>query len=168
MSTGGTRTQTAVGASIYISPLDHVAGDVAGLLGNFLFDLLGMFYPRQICSKANVVVIELVTNVMEHCTIRDGALRVDLKIDGDDLIITVANPVTQDVFEAVKGRFTVIAEAPDPKKLLADTVKERRVDRAKGGLGLMRLTAESKFRLTAEYEQGFLIVKAQFPMRGFA
>lgn len=168
MSTGGTRTQTAVGASIYIAPLDHVAGDVAGLLGNFLFDLLGMFYPRQICSKANVVVIELVTNVMEHCTIRDGALRVDLKIDGDDLLITVANPVTLDVFEAVKGRFTVIAEAPDPKKLLADTVKERRVDRAKGGLGLMRLTAESKFRLTAEYEQGFLIVKAQFPMRGFA
>jgi hypothetical protein len=157
-----------VGASIYISPLDHVAGDVAGLLGNFLFDLLGMFYPRQICSKANVVVIELVTNVMEHCTIRDGALKVDLKIDGDDLIITVANPVTPDVYEAVKNRFTVIAEAADPKKLLADTVRERRVDRAKGGLGLMRLTAESKFRLSADYEQGFLIVKAQFPMRGFA
>jgi hypothetical protein len=168
MSTGGNRTQTAVGASIYIAPLDHVAGDVAGLLGNFLFDLLGMFYPRQICSKANVVVIELVTNVMEHCSQREGALRVDLKIDGDELCITVANPVTQEEFEAVRDRFTQIASAEDPKKLLADTVHRRRIDRARGGLGLMRLTAESKFRLTAEYEQGFLVVKAQFPMRGFA
>jgi anti-sigma regulatory factor (Ser/Thr protein kinase) len=168
MSAGGNRTQTAVGASIYISPLDHVAGDVAGLLGNFLFDLLGMFYPRQICSKANVVVIELVTNVMEHCTIRDGAMRVDLKIDGDDLLITVANPVTPAEFETVKERFAAIASAEDPKKLLADTVHRRRGDRQKGGLGLMRLTAESKFRLTCEYEQGFLVVKALFPMRGFA
>jgi anti-sigma regulatory factor (Ser/Thr protein kinase) len=168
MSSAGNRTQTAVGASIYISPLDHVAGDVAGLLGNFLFDLLGMFYPRQICSKANVVVIELVTNVMEHGTLREGALRVDLKIDGDELHITVANPVTPTEFEAVKDRFTAIANAEDPKKLLADTVHRRRGDRQRGGLGLMRLTAESKFRLTAEYEQGFLVVRAQFPMRGFA
>ncbi|MDI1444662.1 ATP-binding protein [Polyangium sp. 6x1] len=168
MSAGGNRTQTAVGASISIAPLDHVAGDVAGLLGNFLFDLLGMFYPRQICSKANVVVIELVTNVMEHCSIRDGALRVDLKIDGDELMITVANPATEDEFKAVSDRFTVIANAEDPRKLLADTVYRRRIDKAKGGLGLMRLTAESKFKLTAEYEQGFLVVKALFPMRGFA
>ncbi len=168
MSTGGNRMQTAVGASIYIAPLDHVAGDVAGLLGNFLFDLLGMFYPRQICSKANVVVIELVTNVMEHCSIREGAMRVDLRIDGDELLITVQNPATPEQYEDIKARFAAIASAEDPRKLLAETVRERRTNRERGGLGLMRLTAESKFKLTAEYEQGFLIVKAQFPMRGFA
>ena len=160
--------QTAVGASITISPLDHVAGDVAGLLGNFLFDLLGMFYPRQICSKANVVVIELVTHVMEHCSIRDGAMRVDLKIDGEFLIITVANPVTPEEFQAVKDRFDAIARAEDKKKLLADTVRQRHVDRKRGGLGLMRLTAESKFEVKAEYVDGYLVVTALFPMRGFA
>jgi hypothetical protein len=165
---GGNRMQTAVGASITISPLDHVAGDVAGLLGNFLFDLLGMFYPRQICSKANVVVIELVTNVMEHCSIRDGAMRVDLKIDGEHLLITVANPVTPDEFQAVKDRFDAIDRAEDKKKLLADTVRRRHVDRQRGGLGLMRLTAESKFEVKAEHVEGYLVVKAQFPMRGFA
>jgi len=168
MSTGGNRTQTAVGASISIAPLDHVAGDVAGLLGNFLFDLLGMFYPRQICSKANVVVIELVTNVMEHCTIRDGAMRVDLKIDGDELRITVANPATPEQYEDIKTRFAAITSAEDPKKLLAETVYKRKNAKERGGLGLMRLTAESKFRLSVEYEHGVLIVTAQFLMRGLA
>lgn len=161
------RSQTSVGASISISPIKHISGDVAGLLANFLVDLLGMFYSRRICSKANVVVTELVTNVMEHATNRDSEIKLDLRIDQDELSVRVQNHVTTEEYEIVKSRFDEIAAAQDPRVLLAKTVHARRGDRKRGGLGLMRLTAESKFQLSTEYVDGLLTVQASFSMKGF-
>jgi len=125
--------------SITISPLDHVAGDVPGLLGNFVFDLLQMLYPRQLSSKANVAVIELVTQVMEQRAVHDGALHVDLAVDGDVLRISVASPDM-----TAEYRVTVTSPAHDPKNLLAEEVSRRRNERQPGGLGLARLTGAKK------------------------
>ncbi|MDI1479625.1 ATP-binding protein [Polyangium sp. y55x31] len=128
---------TAIAFSLTIDPLEHIAGDVAGLVGNFVFELVGMFFARQVASKTNVALIERVTEVMEHDANRKGPLRVHVRIEGDTLEITVEGPDVATDFER-------LANAEDPRKWLADTVYERRIEKASGGLGLMRLVAESK------------------------
>ena len=104
-------SQTSVGASIYISPIDHITGDVAGLLANFLDALLVRFYPRRICQKVNVVVTELVTNVIQHGTERESEVRLDLSIDPDRLLIKVSNRVTPEEYRTVKAVFDEIFAA---------------------------------------------------------
>jgi anti-sigma regulatory factor (Ser/Thr protein kinase) len=163
---GLTRAQTSVSAAITISPLNHISGDVGGLLGNFLFQLLGMFYPRRICARANVAITELITNVMEHASSRDGEISLSLTVNPQELIINVSNSATVEEYESIRTRFEEITAARDPKQLLATTVYERHVDRRKGGLGLMRLAAESKFQLSAQYVQGLLLIRAHLSMEG--
>lgn len=166
MKPGLNRAQTSVSAAITISPINHISGDVGGLLGNFLFQLLGMFYPRRICARANVVVTELITNVMEHASSRSGEIGLSLTVDPQELTINVSNSATPAEFEAIRARFEEISAAQDPKQLLATTVYARHNDRQKGGLGLMRLAAESKFQLSTQYVQGLLIIRAHLSMEG--
>lgn len=156
-------SQTSVGASISISPINHITSDVAGLLANFLDALLVRFYPRRICQKVNVVVTELVTNVIQHASERDGEVKLDLKIGSDGLVIKVSNRVTREEYETVKAVFDEIFAAEDPRDLFARTVRERRIDRQRGGLGLIRLTAENKFHLSTEHVDGVLVIQATFP-----
>jgi hypothetical protein len=156
-------SQTSVGASIYITPIDHITGDVAGLLANFLDALLVRFYPRRICQKVNVVVSELVTNVIQHGSERDSEVRLDLNIDPERLLIKVSNRVTPEEYQAVKAVFDEIFAAEDPRELFARTVRARRNDNRRGGLGLIRLTAENKFHLSTQYDEGVLVVQASFP-----
>ncbi|TKD11905.1 hypothetical protein [Polyangium fumosum] len=129
--------KTAIAFSLTIDPLEHITGDVAGLVANFVFELLGMFFARSIASKANMAVIEMVTDVMEHDGDRQGPLGVRVRIEGDTLEITIAGP-------DVSTRFERIANAEDPRKMLADTVYKQRVGKAEEGLGLMRLIKASK------------------------
>lgn len=156
-------SQTSVGASFTISPINHITSDVAGLLANFLDALLVRFYPRRICQKVNVVVTELVTNVIQHASERDGEVRLDLKIDPGGLVIKVANRVTPEEYRTVKAVFDEIFAAEDPRELFARTVRERRIDKQRGGLGLIRLTAENKFHLSTQYVDGVLLIAATFP-----
>ena len=51
-------------------------------------------------------------------------------------------------------------------RLLGETLRARRADRLKGGLGLLRLVSENRFRLAARYEQEHLTVYAVFPLGG--
>jgi len=160
------RAQTTVSASINIAPINHISGDVGGLLGNFLFQLLGMFFPRRVCARANVVVTELITNVMEHASSRDGEIGLTLTVNPQELVIQVQNTATEDEYEAIRARFSEIASAKDPKELLAVTVYTRHSEKRRGGLGLMRLAAESKFKLSTEYDKGFLVIRAHLSMEG--
>ncbi|MDI1442775.1 hypothetical protein [Polyangium sp. 6x1] len=91
---GGNPKQTAIAFSLTIAPLEHIAGDAAGLVGNFHFDLLKMFFSRQIGSEANVAVIDMVTEVMEHGANREAPLRVHVRVEGDTLEVTVEGPDT--------------------------------------------------------------------------
>ncbi|MDC0740491.1 hypothetical protein [Polyangium mundeleinium] len=125
--------KTAIAFSLTIDPLEHITGDVAGLVANFVFELLGMFFARSIASKANVAVIEMVTDVMEHGSDRQGPLGVRVRIEGDTLEVTVAGPDVER-----------ITNVDDPRKPLADAVHKRSVDKTDGGLGLMRLIKASK------------------------
>lgn len=154
------RAQTSVSAAITISPIHHISGDAGGLLGEFFLKFLGMFYPTRSCARANVAVTELITNVMEHAAARDGELRLVLTANPQELVIDVSSNATVAEFEVVQRRLEELAAAKDPMQQFAATVHARHRERQEGGLGLMRLVAESKFRLTAQYAHGLLSIRA--------
>jgi hypothetical protein len=160
--------QTRIDARLSIAPVGNIVGDVAGLLGESLLELLSMFYPMRVCKKANVVVTELVTNVLENVSDHESGLVLELRIDGDRLVVHVTNRATAAQFEVVRARLQAIADAPSARNLLRDTIRRRRADRLKGGLGLMRLAVENQFGLEASYDQGNLMVRAEFALKGLA
>lgn len=160
--------RTGVRASFEIDPIDHVVGDVAGVLGEHMLALLGMFYPRQLCRKANVVITELVQNVMENVSDPQSVLRCSVAVDAKVLKVSVANRVTEAQWLRVEKRVKEIREAPDLRALVTKTLRERRQQQQRGGLGLMRLAHENKFEIGAAFarepegEWGTLTVEATY------
>lgn len=154
--------QTRTRYRMSLGPLEHVSGDLGGLLGEQVMQILGMFYPRNFAKKANVVVTELVTNVFEN--VFDPKSTFDLEIDAGPggLVIAVKNRVSPEQYEKVKSRIDTIRTTPDLRALLASTIRERRAQRLKGGLGLMRLAQENKFDLAIAYEDGAMTVTATY------
>ena len=157
---------TRVGVTLRVAPLGDIQGNLATLLGESLPALLAMFYPPLISKKANVAVTELIQNVIENIVDRDSELLLELRVDGDALEVQVRNKATPDQYEAVRARVEALAQAADPKRLLGETLRARRADQLKGGLGLLRLVSENRFRLAVRYEQGHLTVQAAFALRG--
>lgn len=157
---------TRLGVSFRVAPLGDIRGNLATLLGDSLPALLGMFYPPAVGKKANVAVTELIQNVVENIVDPASELLLELNVDADGLEVQVRNKATLAQYEAVRARIDAVARVADPKRLLAETLRARRADRLKGGLGLLRLVSENRFRLSARYEHEHLTVFATFPLRG--
>lgn len=157
---------TSVGWSLSVAPLGDIRGNLAATLGESLGGLLGMFYPPTLCKKANVVVTELIQNVIDNAADPTSGVRLDLRIDRDTLQVEVTNKATAEQFAVVKDRVEQIAAAPDPKRLFAETLRSRRVQRLRGGLGLIRLVSENRFRLSASYAGEHLTMQAILSLRG--
>ncbi len=153
---------TIIETMVAIRPLRNIMGDVAGLLGESVMSLLLMFYPPQLCKKANIVISELVTNVLENVCDPDSGFVLKLSLLADSLVISVQNKVPAEIAEKVLGRVAKINAVADPRKLLAETIRERRQSRLKGGLGLLRLVAENKFSISSDYQDGLLTVRANY------
>src|SRR6185503_11087262 len=100
--------QTRIDARLSIAPAGNVVGDVAGLLGESLLELLSMFYPMRVCKKANVVVTELVTNVLENVSDHESGFVLGLRIDEERLVVDVTNRATVAQFEVVRARLQAI------------------------------------------------------------
>lgn len=154
--------------TLRLGPLRAVMGDVAGLLGDTLLNLLGMFYPPTIGKKANVVVTELVTNVFENISFGESSFELRLVVNPETLKITVSNQVTDEQFERVSARIALLQHTADAKKLLTQTIRERRPQRLKGGLGMIRLVAENRFALTVARNDGTMTVCAEYSLKGNA
>ena len=157
---------TRVGVSLRVAPLGDIRGNLATLLGESLPALLGMFYPPFIVKKANVAVTELIQNVIENIVDPTSELLLELAVDGDVLDVQVRNKATPGQYEAVRARVDELAQTDDPKRLFGQTLRARRADQLKGGLGLLRLVSENRFRLAVRYEQEHLTVHAAFALRG--
>lgn len=155
-------TPTIIETTVAIRPLRNIMGDVAGLLGESVMSLLLMFYPPPLCKKANIVISELVTNVLENVFDPDSGFVLKLSLLSDSLVISVQNTVPQEIADKVQGRVAKISAVADPRKLLAETIRERRQSRLKGGLGLLRLVAENKFTISSDYQDGLLTVRANY------
>lgn len=157
---------TRLGVTVTVAPLADVRGNIATLLGQSLHELLTMFYPPAVGKKANVAVTELIQNVVQNVLDADSELGLDLRVDQDALIVRVRNKATPAQYEAVHARVDALAVSEAPKDLFTATLRRRRAERLKGGLGLMRLVAENRFRLAVSYEQEHMTMQATFPLRG--
>jgi hypothetical protein len=153
-----------IDARFSIAPVGDVEAEVAGLLGESVSELLSPFYPARICKKAHIGVTELFSNVLENVTDARSGVEVEFSIDGERLSIDVANRATEEQYAVVRARLLEIAGAESAAKLLAGTLRRRRIQRAKGGLGLIRLVAENKFTLSATYEGGLLVMRAKYAL----
>ena len=78
------------------------------------------------------------------------------------------NKAEKSQYEKVRKHIEKINSAPDLRQLLADTIRDRRKDRLKGGLGLIRLAAENKFTLSAHYDAEHLIVDSHIGLGGLS
>ncbi len=159
---------TRVGMTLRVAPVGDIRGNLATLLADSVPALLAMFYPPALGRKANVAVTELIQNVLENIVDPESELALDLRVDADALTVVVRNKATEAQYEAVRARIEALARVPDPRRLLAETLRSRRADGLKGGLGLLRLVSENRFRLTVRHEHEHLTVQADFPLRGTA
>ncbi|MDC0719347.1 ATP-binding protein [Nannocystis bainbridge] len=157
---------TSVGLTLTVAPMGDVGGNLAATVGESLLAMLTVFYPQALCKKANVVITELVQNVIDNVNDPASQMRVDLRIDGDALQVQVTNKATPEQFQDVKDRVEQLTTSTDPKRLFADTLRARRMQRLRGGLGLIRLVSENRFRLSATYSGEQLTMQAVFPLRG--
>jgi hypothetical protein len=151
-----------------LSPIRNIIGDLSGLLGNFSDELIGAFYPKTVSKKANIVITELVNNAVVNSPEGDGKITLEIMINKDLLKISVTNEAKRSQYRKVKDHIEMINSAGDLRKLLADTIRERRKDRLRGGLGLIRLAAENKFTLAARYRAPYLIVDSQIGLGGLS
>jgi hypothetical protein len=151
-----------------LSPIRNVIGDLSGLLGTFSDELIGAFYPKTVSKKANIVITELVNNAVVNSPDGDGKVALTIMINKDRLRISVTNSAKRSQYKKVKDHIKMINTTGDLKKLLADTIRERRKDRLRGGLGLIRLAAENKFALSARYRAPYLTVDSQIGLGGLS
>jgi hypothetical protein len=150
------------------SPTKNIIDDLSGLIGRFCEELIGSFYARNISRKANIVITELLNNAVENSSDENGNIAIELEIDETALAIRVKNMAKPEQYEKVKSHVDKINSATDTRKLLADTIRARRNNHLKGGLGLIRLVAENKFRVSVVYERPFITIESLFPLGGLS
>ncbi len=150
------------------SPTKNIIGDLSGLIGRFCEELIGSFYARNISRKANVVMTELLNNAVENSADENGKIIIELEIDESALVIRVKNMGEPEQYEKVKSHVDKINSSTDKRKLLAETIRARRNNHLEGGLGLIRLVAENKFRVSVEYNRPFITIESLFPLGGLS
>jgi hypothetical protein len=149
-----------------LSPVGNIVADLSGLLGMFSDELIGAFYPKTVSKKANIVITELVNNAIVNSTDRDGKVTLEIEINKDILRIQVTNAADSAQYQKVKRHIDTINSAGDLRELLAHTIRERRKDRLRGGLGLIRLAAENKFQLSVRYSAPYLVIDTKIGLGG--
>lgn len=157
---------TSLRWSLTVSPLSDIRGNLAATVGESLLSMLGMFFSPALCKKANVVVTELVQNVIDNVSDPSSAMKIELLLDPEALRVEVTNKVTPEQYQVVKDKVDQLEETEDAKRLFADTLRSRRMQRLRGGLGLIRLVSENRFRLSATYAGEHLTMHAVYPLRG--
>jgi hypothetical protein len=151
-----------------ISPKRNIIGDLSGLLGTFSDELIGAFYPKTVSKKANIVITELVNNAVVNSPEGDSKITLEIMIDRHLLRIRVTNAAERSQYKKVRKHIKMINSTRDLRQLLAETIRERRKDRLRGGLGLIRLAAENKFTLSTHYRAPYLIIDSQIGLGGLS
>jgi len=156
---------THIAVRYSISPQKNIIGDIGGLIARFCEELVGSFYPRVVSKRANTVITELFNNAVENSADPAGAITLEVQIDGAMLRIRMTNVAPWEQFQRVKKHIDQINSA-DIRRLMAETIRERRKLQLKGGLGLIRLALENKSRISADYQEPFLVVESEISLGG--
>jgi hypothetical protein len=164
MSESHSEPKSEITAEICVRPVCNILGDISGLIADWAMSVLAMFYSSPVGKKANVALSELITNVLENISSPGGLLQVRLHIDGERLMIAVTNDTPKSQADNVRQRIEELNATANPRKLFADTIRARRGQQLKGGIGLMRLVVENKFKLSTDYDGELLTVRAEYQL----
>jgi hypothetical protein len=156
---------TRIAMHYSISPQKNIIGDIGGLIAGFCEELVGYFYPRVVSKRANTVITELFNNAVENSIDPSSTITLEVQINGALLRIKMTNAARQEQFEKIKSHVDRINSA-DIRRLMAETIHERRKRQLKGGLGLMRLALENKSRISVDYKEPLLIVESEIQLGG--
>src|SRR5690606_12657351 len=85
--------RTRLRTTLELAPMGNVTGDLAGILGEHLLDLMGMFHERALCRRANIAVTEFVTNALAYTSDPEAELRVQVTLAAEALVVEVSNKV---------------------------------------------------------------------------
>lgn len=151
-------------ATLSLHPLEHMTASVSVLIATFLDGLFRELHSKRVGAKINVGVTELLTNVIQHVSRRDGGMRISLKLKSDHLVLKVQNRATPEEYQKLKAIIDEVSTAESPGALFVKTLRERRSHHEEGGLGLIRLASESKFQLNLQYVNDVLTVVAVLPV----
>lgn len=162
----GSQKATRISMHYVFAPLEYILCDLSAIIGNFVEELLGAFYPRLVSKRANVLLTELVSNALEHISDPHEEMDLSIHIDEHQLHICIQNATTPEQYRMVKAHVDMIRNTDDLRALMKKTIRERREKRAKGGLGLIRVAAESKFELKTDYVDGKLVIDAKMDVGG--
>lgn len=126
-------------------PTAHVNGDLPGLFGNLVFDIVGVVgLPRQTRSKANVQMIEELSDAIESGPPWEGELKVAFEVENGEFKIDVdVPPSPEDPWFPPDANTAKGVKVPQQTMrrskagLLAASVEARRADHPSGGIGLL-------------------------------
>lgn len=148
-----TNLQPELQFSYTINPVKNLQYSMSGLLGNFNAELVNQFYPPIIGKRLNIIISELVNNVYENKADECSKLFLSITIQGEEASIVVKNKVTPAQFESVRKHINTIKKSVNSLTLLSETMRARRCNNLKGGLGLIRLASENKALLSVRYDK---------------
>ncbi len=157
---------TDISLSCHIGPLKNVVGDIGGIISRYSCELVGAFYPALVSRKVEVVLTELVDNVLKNYVDGDSGITVEMRIDTHDLTVRVSSVATREQFSKVKSIIDTMSDTQSVKGLLRKTIHQRRKERSRGGLGLLRLVAENRFDLNVTFDESVLAVESHIALGG--
>lgn len=139
------RAQTCVRISLTIAPVSNADDRVTGLLSNLAFDVAMMVgCSSAVAAKANGSCIEETAATMQENMFSSGELKVDIALIGDKVLVHSAVRATEVEIPGTESWFQPDEPQRDMGKDPSKTIRRKRSELAKGGLGLQRLLAESK------------------------
>lgn len=154
------RTQSCVKISLTIAPASHADDQVTGLLSNLAFDVATMVgCSSATAAKANSLCLDETEGTIQQNLFASGELKIDLAIIGDGVLVhgavrktAVDTSCTEAWFPPDVAGTEVQQDEPgrDMGRDASKTIRRKKTDIVRGGLGLQRLTAESKEKLGPE------------------
>lgn len=142
-----------INVSYTFSSIMNITYSISSILGNFNSEIINGFYPKLISKRVNIIISELVNNVIDYMAINKSGIVLKMKVISDKVIIQVSNKVRYKQYLKVKKHIEEINKSKDIKYLFYETIKKRRSNGLKGGLGLIRLVSENKSSLNVNYNK---------------
>jgi len=157
---------TELALSCRIAPLKNVVGDIGSIISGYSSELVSAFYPPLVSCKVDAALTELIQNVLKNFIDGDSGITIELHLVDQNLTVRVSSVATLEQFLTVRSTVDSLKSAASPRELLKTTIRERRKERQKGGVGLLRLVAENRFDLAVKFEKSVLTVESHIALGG--
>jgi hypothetical protein len=149
------RPQTCVRVSVSIAPISDADERLADMLGAFAFDLGQLVGCADMGSRASVECTEETWDALENNLFSSGELKIDMTVTGADAQVRCV--VTPDAGTSGTEAWFPPDQAEQTSTVentMMKTIRRKRADLAKGGLGLMRMKSETKKRVGGPDDRG--------------